>query len=91
MILLPEVLKPFLDRYGDVQLTVLEGLSFAGVEAQLRDGSVDFYVGIEPERRIGQEFAVEPCSATTASSSAGRDIRCAGPGRCRNCVPRAGS
>jgi len=60
MILPPEVLKPFLDRYGDVQLTVLEGLSFAGVETQLRDGSVDFYVGIEPERRIGQEFSVEP-------------------------------
>lgn len=59
MVLLPEVLGPFVKAFPAVQLTILEGLSFANVETQLRDGSIDLYVGIQPERKVGPEFTVE--------------------------------
>lgn len=45
--MLPAALAPFRHRYGKVRLRVLEGL-FPDVEAGLRDGSVDFYLGAAP-------------------------------------------
>jgi DNA-binding transcriptional LysR family regulator len=59
MVLLPQVLTPFLARYPQVKLTVLEGLGFAAVEKQLRDGTVDFFIGVEPAQRPSAGFAIE--------------------------------
>ena len=42
--LLPRVLDPFRRRYPEVRLKVIEGL-FPSLEADLRDGVLDFYVG----------------------------------------------
>ena len=42
--LLPPALKPFRARYPQVQLHLIEGL-YPALEAGLKDGSVDFYVG----------------------------------------------
>jgi DNA-binding transcriptional LysR family regulator len=47
--LLPKALQPFRDRYPQVQLQVLEGV-YPALEAGLKDGSIDFYVGPQPER-----------------------------------------
>ena len=41
---LPKALPAFRKRYPDVQLHLIEGL-FPTLEAGLKDGSVDFYVG----------------------------------------------
>jgi LysR family transcriptional regulator of abg operon len=59
MVLLPQIVNPFLARYPHVRLTVLEGLVFAAVEKQLRDGTIDFYIGVEPTQRPSTGFVVE--------------------------------
>jgi DNA-binding transcriptional LysR family regulator len=59
MVLLPQVLPPFLERYPQVKLTVLEGLGFAAVEKQLRDGEVDFFIGVEPIQRPSPGLVIE--------------------------------
>src|SRR5262249_2727786 len=56
--LLPRVLKPFSKSYPDIQLRILEGL-FPAMEAELGDGTVDFYVGPLAEDSVSSEFAVE--------------------------------
>jgi DNA-binding transcriptional LysR family regulator len=47
--LLPKALKPFRARYPHVALHIIEGW-YPTMEAGLSDGSVDFYVGPQPER-----------------------------------------
>jgi LysR family transcriptional regulator, regulator of abg operon len=47
--LLPKALKPFRARYPNVELHIIEGW-YPTMEAGLSDGSVDFYVGPQPER-----------------------------------------
>jgi LysR family transcriptional regulator of abg operon len=47
--LLPTALKPFRERYPQVQLHLIEGW-YPTLEAGLQDGSVDFYVGPKHER-----------------------------------------
>ena len=59
MVLLPQVLTPFLARYPQVKLTVLEGLGFPAVEKQLRDGAIDFFIGVEPAQRPPAGFVIE--------------------------------
>lgn len=59
MVLLPQVITPFLARYPQAKLTVLEGLGFAAVEKQLRDGEVDFFIGVEPTQRPATGFVIE--------------------------------
>lgn len=59
MVLLPQVITPFLARYPQVKLTVLEGLGFAAVEKPLRDGEVDFFIGVEPTQRPSTGFVIE--------------------------------
>ena len=44
--LLPEVVRAFIRRYPDVRLTVHEALSDIDAEQQLRDGRIDFYLGV---------------------------------------------
>lgn len=45
--MLPFALKAFRERYPQVKLQIIEGL-FPDVEGQLREGTVDFYLGAAP-------------------------------------------
>ncbi|QSI33259.1 LysR family transcriptional regulator [Variovorax sp. RKNM96] len=45
--LLPNALRPFRERFPNVDLRVIDGV-FPTVEAALKDGSVDFYIGPPP-------------------------------------------
>src|SRR5689334_14331756 len=56
--LLPKALAPFRARYPAVELRLVD-TAFPAVEARLRDGSVDFYVGVAPQKRPGRELKVE--------------------------------
>ena len=56
--LLPSALKPFRARYPQVQLHLIEGW-YPTLEAGLKDGSVDFYVGPEHERAPAPELIQE--------------------------------
>jgi DNA-binding transcriptional LysR family regulator len=49
--LLPGALRRFRARYPDIQLHIIEGL-YPTVEAGLKDGGIDFYIGPEPERSL---------------------------------------
>ncbi len=56
--LLPMALPLFQKRYPEVRLRLIEG-PFRTVEARLRDGSVDFYIGPRPGTSPAREFTVE--------------------------------
>ena len=56
--LLPSALKPFRARYPQVQLHLIEGW-YPTLEAGLKDGSVDFYVGPQHERAPSAELVQE--------------------------------
>lgn len=56
--LLPHVIAPFHRRYADVLLKISEGL-FPAMEAGIRNGAVDFYVGPLSEDRLAGEFTSE--------------------------------
>lgn len=56
--LLPGALRPFRARYPQVQLHLIEGW-YPTLEAGLKDGSVDFYVGPKHERPPSAELVQE--------------------------------
>ena len=56
--LLPQSLRRFRRRYPDVRLRVIEGF-FPTLEAGLKDGSVDFYVGPRPDSAVPEGLVVE--------------------------------
>ena len=56
--LLPTALPLFQKRYPNIQLQIVEA-SFPAVEARLRDGSMDFYIGPAPKPAPSREFKVE--------------------------------
>ncbi len=56
--LLPDVLKPFRQRYGGVELSVSEGL-FSSAEGALKEGVLDCYVGPLSEERLSGDIRVE--------------------------------
>jgi LysR family transcriptional regulator of abg operon len=56
--LLPKTLSPFRARYPQVQLHVIEGW-YPTLEAGLKDGSVDFYVGPEPDAPLPPDLCQE--------------------------------
>jgi len=56
--LLPKALPPFRARYPMVQLHLIEGW-YPTLEAGLKDGSVDFYVGPQHERPPSSELIQE--------------------------------
>ena len=56
--LLPRALPPFRARYPAVQVRVIEGI-YPTVEAGLRDGSIDFYIGPGPGGPVPPELAQE--------------------------------
>lgn len=58
LVLLPTALPMFEQRFPGVRLRVIEG-SFPAVEARLRDGSVDFFIGPAPDTDLSREFVLE--------------------------------
>lgn len=56
--LLPGVLRPFYARYPDVMLNIIEGL-YPMLDASLREGSVDFYIGPESLGKVSGELSRE--------------------------------
>lgn len=56
--LLPVALPLFQKRYPGVRLRIVEG-AFPAMEALLRDGSMDFYIGPAPKPAPPRAFAVE--------------------------------
>ncbi len=48
MAMLPQALRPFRARYPNVRLNLIEGL-YPALEAGLKDGSVDIYIGPRPD------------------------------------------
>ncbi len=62
--LLPRALPPFRARYPDVQVRVIEGI-YPTIEAGLRDGSIDFYIGPEPGRPLPPELLQEVLFSNT--------------------------
>jgi LysR family transcriptional regulator of abg operon len=56
--LLPKALAPFRARYPQVELHLIEGW-YPTLEAGLKDGSVDFYVGPEPDQQPSPELTQE--------------------------------
>lgn len=64
MTLLPSVIRPFSQRYPEVRLTILESLGFHSIEASMRNGEVDAYVGIAPLAKLSAEYQTEPLFRT---------------------------
>lgn len=54
--LLPHSLRPFLARYPDIDLDIIEGL-YPTLEGKLRDGGVDFYIGPDPGPALAPELS----------------------------------
>ncbi len=67
--LLPRALPPFRVRYPGVQVQVIDGI-YPTVEAGLRTGSIDFYIGPEPGRPVPSEMVLgrrgHPLSGATS-------------------------
>lgn len=64
MALLPSALPAFRARFPHVQLRLIEAI-FPTVEAGLRDGSMDFYVGPEPGAPVSADLTEETLFANT--------------------------
>jgi DNA-binding transcriptional LysR family regulator len=58
LVLLPGALRPFKTRYPRVELRIVDG-AFPAIEPRLKDGSVDVYIGVSPDRALGPELLVE--------------------------------
>ena len=56
--MLPLVLQPFRRRYPDVRLRITEGL-FPAMEADIRGGAIDFYVGPLAEDGLAGDYISE--------------------------------
>lgn len=61
--LLHEALEPFTQRYPNVVLRVIEGV-FPVIDARIRSGQVDFYVGPAPESGTAPGLQLETLFAT---------------------------
>lgn len=56
--LLPGALRPFHKRYPQVKLEIIEG-QYQIAESGLKDGSIDFYIGPEPEGGADSDLVTE--------------------------------
>lgn len=56
--LLPKALPAFRRRYREVKLHLIEGV-YPTLEAQLREGAIDFYIGPQAERDMPSELIEE--------------------------------
>lgn len=59
--LLPPALVPFRRRYPDTKLHIIEGF-YPTLELGLRNGGVDFYIGVDPGQKIAPELSREMVS-----------------------------
>lgn len=60
--ILPRIVRPFQKRFPNVRLRVAEGL-FPSMEADIRDGVIDLYVGPVPRELRDRGVVVEPLFA----------------------------
>jgi len=56
--LLPRALPAFGKRYPEVELRIVES-PFPAIEARLKDGTLDLYAGVAPEREPGPDLVYE--------------------------------
>lgn len=56
--LLPGALPPFIRRYPDTKLHIIEGF-YPTLEAGLKNGTVDFYMGVDPGQKVAPELTRE--------------------------------
>jgi LysR family transcriptional regulator of abg operon len=56
--LMPQALPAFRQRYPRVELSVIYG-AFPAIAAGLKDGQIDFYIGVAPGKNPGPELRVE--------------------------------
>ena len=56
--LLPKAIVPFRRQFPNVKLHIIESL-FPALDAGIRDGSIDFYVGPTPTGKLGGKIKVE--------------------------------
>ena len=56
--LFPAALPTFRRRYEGVELRLVDG-AFPAMAAGLKDGHIDFYIGVAPQKRPGRELRVE--------------------------------
>lgn len=56
--LLPDALRPFNVRFPKVQLHIIEGI-YSMVEAQIKNGLIDLYVGPSPPEGVTPELHIE--------------------------------
>ena len=61
--LLPHALPAFQKRYPAVELRMVES-TFPAVAAQLKDGTIDFYAGVSPDK-VGAELKLEKLFGNT--------------------------
>ena len=57
--MLPEVYPSFRKRFPDAHLNLIEGL-FPALEPQLKNGSLDFYVGPRPLGELDNAYTLQP-------------------------------
>jgi LysR family transcriptional regulator, regulator of abg operon len=62
--MLPKSIGPFRDRYPALHLHIIEGF-YPTLEAGLRNGTVDFYIGPKPKGPLPPEFAQRDLFANT--------------------------
>lgn len=79
--LFPKALSRFYARYPQVQLHIIDG-AYPGLEAGVKDGSVDFYVGPEPAAPLPPISIRKSCSTTHASFLREAATRSRGRSRC---------
>ena len=58
---LPSALRPFIRRFPNAKLHIIEGF-YPTLEAGLREGRVDFYLGVDPGQRVAPELTREVLS-----------------------------
>lgn len=56
--LLPGAVAPFKKRYPRLELRIVDG-AFPAIESRLKDGTVDFYAGVAPDKAPGPDLLVE--------------------------------
>ena len=62
--LLPPALRPFVRRFPNAKLHIIEGF-YPTLEPGLRMGGVDFYLGVDPGQKVAPELTREVISQNT--------------------------
>ena len=64
LVLLPPALRPFVRRFPEAKLHIIEGF-YPTLEPGLRMGGVDFYLGVDPGEKVAPELTREVISQNT--------------------------